>query len=102
MAEAGDKVSISQLCTWFEVPRRTVYYRAIKTRPRVNELLATRIKQLIEKESYAGYRTIAHLLGLNKNTVQRINRIKGWQVRTRPIGFRPRARSMPSVASRPN
>jgi len=78
MAEAGDKVSVRQLCTWFEMPRRTVYYKPVKSGPRVNELLAARIKQVIERESYAGYRTIAHALGLNKNTVQRINRIKGW------------------------
>ena len=102
MAEDGDKVSVCQFCRWFAVPRRTVYYKAVKQAPRVNELLAARIKALIEAEPYAGYRTIAHLLGLNRNTVQRINRLKGWQVRTRPIGFRPRARSMPSVASRPN
>ncbi len=102
MADDGDMVSVCQLCRWFEVPRRTVYYKAVKQAPRVNELLAARIKALIEAEPYAGYRTIAHLLGLNRNTVQRINRLKGWQVRTRPIGFRPRARSMPSVASRPN
>jgi putative transposase len=49
----------------------------------------------------AGYRATAHLLGLNKNTVQRISQPKGWQVRRRPVGKRPRAESMPSVASRP-
>lgn len=91
MAEAGDVVSICQLCRWFDVPRRTFYYRRVKQKPRVNELLAARIKQFIEAHSYAGYPTIAHNLGLNRNTVQRINRIKGWQVRQRPVGFRPRA-----------
>ncbi|WP_158235158.1 hypothetical protein [Comamonas sp. 26] len=49
-----------------------------------------------------GYRTVAHILGLNKNTVQRIFRIKGWQVRKRPVGFRPRIQSLPSVAKAPN
>lgn len=84
MAEAGDVASICQLCRWFDVPRRTFYYRRVKQEPKVNELLAARVKQVIERESYAGYRTIAHALGLNPKTVQRINRIKGWQVKQRP------------------
>ena len=27
----GITVSISKLCRWFEVPRRTVYYRSVKS-----------------------------------------------------------------------
>lgn len=49
-----------------------------------------------------GYRTVAHLLGFSKNTVQRIFQLKGWQVRKRPVGFRPRIQSLPSVAKAPN
>lgn len=30
MADDGDMVSVCQLCRWFEVPRRTVYYKAVK------------------------------------------------------------------------
>lgn len=30
-----------------------------------------------------GYRTVAGLLGMNKNTVQRIFQLKGWQVHKR-------------------
>ena len=37
-----------------------------------------------------GYRTVAALLRFNKNTVQRIFQLKGWQVRKRSVGFRPR------------
>jgi hypothetical protein len=29
----------------------------------------------------------SYLLGMNKNTVQRIFQLKGWQVRKRAIGF---------------
>lgn len=39
------------------------------------------------EEPVIGYRTVAHLLGLNKNTVQLIFQLKGWQVRKRPVGF---------------
>lgn len=49
-----------------------------------------------------GYRTVAHLLGFNKNTVQRVFQLMGWQVRKRPIGFRPRIQALPSVATLPN
>lgn len=37
------------------------------------------IKALIEREPSYGYRTVAHLLGFNKNTVQRVFQMRGWQ-----------------------
>ncbi|MBL3587808.1 hypothetical protein JMM61_21115 [Rhodovulum sulfidophilum] len=43
---------------------------------------------MIEEEPSFGYRTVAWLLGFNKNTVQRIFQIKGWQVRKRAVGIR--------------
>lgn len=60
------------------------------------------IKAMIEESLSFGYRTVAHLLGFNKNTVQCIFQIRGWQVRKRPMGFRPRIQSLPSVAKAPN
>lgn len=102
MATEGHRVSISQLCRWFGVPRRTVYYRSRKAAPRVNPDLAAPIKALIEEEPSFGYRTVAGLLGMNKNTVQRIFQIQGWQVRKRSIGHRPRVEALPSVATRPD
>lgn len=33
----GITVSISKLCRWFEVPRRTVYYRPVKAAPTLQE-----------------------------------------------------------------
>ena len=53
---------------------------------------------MIEKDPSFGYRTVAWLLGLNKNTVLRILQIKGWQVRKRPIGMRPRIEAVPAEA----
>jgi hypothetical protein len=41
------------------------------------------IKALIGAQPSFGYRTAAGLLGMNKNTVQRIFQRKGWQVRER-------------------
>jgi putative transposase len=98
----GFDVSISKLCRWFGVPRRTVYYRPTKAEPKVQERFATPIKAMIEEHPSFGYRTVAHLLGFNKNTVQRIFQLMRWQVKKRPIGFRPRIQALPSVASQPN
>src|SRR3546814_4750298 len=64
--------------------------------------LAGPIKALIEEEPSFGYRTVAGLLDMNKNTVQRIFQIKGWQVRKRAVGKRPRIEALPSVAMAPD
>jgi putative transposase len=98
----GVTVSISQLCRWFDVPRRSVYYRPVKSAPKVDLKFAKPIKALIEQSPSFGYRTVSHLLGFNKNTAQRVFRLMSWQVRKRPIGFRPRIQALPSVATTPN
>jgi putative transposase len=84
------------------VPQRTFYYRSSKAAPKLRDDLVAPVKALIEQEPSYGYRTVAGLLGMNKNTVQRIFQLKGWQVRKRAIGFRPRIQALPSVAERPN
>jgi len=98
----GFKVPLTRLCVWFGVPRRTVYYRATKAVPKVDPRFAEPIKAMIEQEPSFGYRTVAWLLGFNKNTVQRVFQLKGWQVRRRPVGMRPRIEAIPSVATGPN
>jgi putative transposase len=98
----GIAVPLTRLCAWFGVPRRTVYYKPTKAAPQVDPRFAEPIKAMIEQEPSFGYRTVAWLLGFNKNTVQRIFQIKGWQVRKRPIGMRPRIEAVPSVAAAPN
>ena len=98
----GDAVPITKLCAWFGVPRRTVYYKPTKAPPKLDDKFVRPIKALIEEEPSFGYRTVAWLLGFNKNTVQRVFQLKGWQVRKRSIGARPRVEALPSVAQRPN
>lgn len=98
----GLNVSITKLCGWFDVPRRTVYYKSVKSPPKVDPQFADPIKAMIEENPSFGYRTVAWLLGFNKNTVQRIFQIKGWQVRKRPIGHRPRVEALKSIAQAPN
>jgi len=101
LAEGCD-VPLTKLCAWFGVPRRSMYYKPTKSAPKVDPAFAKPIKALIEKEPSFGYRTVAWLLGFNKNTVQRIFQLKGWQVRRRPVGARPRVEALPSVAAAPN
>lgn len=86
----GITVSIARLCAWLGVPRRTVYYKPTKAAPKVDPRFAEPIKAMIEQEPSFGYRTVAWLLGFNKNTVQRVFQLKGWQVRKRAVGMRPR------------
>lgn len=96
----GLAVSVSKLCRWLGVPRRTVYYHSTEKAPIVQERFAQPIRQLIEEHPAFG--TVAHMLGFNKNTGQRVFQLMRWQVRKRPVGFRPRVQAMPSVASAPN
>lgn len=62
----------------------------------------SRVKALIERFPTYGYRRIAAVLGENRKPIQRILQRKGWQVRSRPRGHRPRARAMSSVARWPD
>ena len=46
--------------------------RPVKAAPKLQDRLVSRIKAMIGENPSFGYRTVAHLLGFNKNTVQRI------------------------------
>lgn len=98
----GFEVPITKLCSWFGVAQRSVYYKPSQAALRVDPAFAEPIKALIEEEPSFGYRTVANLLGFNKNTVQRVFKPKGWQVRKRPVGNRPRIEAVPSVAKAPD
>ncbi|MFC7518935.1 IS3 family transposase [Herbaspirillum sp. GCM10030257] len=76
--------------------------QADEVAPKVQDRFAGPIKAMIDEKPSFGYRTVAHLLDSNKNTVQRIFQLRGWQVKKRPIGFRPRVQALPSVAKAPN
>ena len=102
LLDDGIAVPVTKLCAWFGVPRRSVYYKPTKMAPKVDPRFSKPIKDLIDKEPSFGYRTVAWLLGFNKNTVQRVFQIQGWQVRKRQIGMRPRIEAVPSVATAPN
>jgi putative transposase len=102
LATEGKRVSIVKLCTWFGIPRRSVYYRRRQRRYALDPARVARVKALIERFPSYGYRRLAALLGENRKPIQRILQVKGWQVRKRPQGHRPRAHGLPSVTSHPN
>lgn len=56
-----------------QTARLTMYSRPTKAPPTVRTDLAEPIKALIEAELSFGYRTVAGLLEMNKNKVQRIH-----------------------------
>jgi transposase-like protein len=56
LKEDGLTVSISKLCQWFNVPRRTVYYRPQKAPSRLKPAFVEPIKAMIEEEASFGYR----------------------------------------------
>ena len=102
MASESHRVSITKLCRWFGISRRTFYYKPKQRRPKIDEEKVCRIKEKMEAFPTYGYRRLAHLTGINKKAVQRILQLKGWQVRKRPKGHRPRAQAMPSRSHTPN
>ncbi|VVE31557.1 hypothetical protein [Pandoraea anhela] len=55
----GITVSISKLDRWFDVPRRTVYYKPVKAQPKLQARFAEPIKAMIEESPSFGYRTVA-------------------------------------------
>jgi putative transposase len=79
-----------------------MYYKTTKAAPKVQDRFEKPIKAMIDHDPSYGYRTVAGLLNFNKNTVQRIFQIRGWQVKQRLIGFRPRVQAIPSVAHSPD
>ncbi|WP_197457653.1 IS3 family transposase [Snodgrassella sp. CFCC 13594] len=96
------EVSLSRLCAWFGVARHSIYYRPHKKSAVVKACYAELIKQLIEADPSFGYRTVAALLGMNKNTVQRVFQLKGWKFRKCSIGRRPCIQAVPSKAQEIN
>lgn len=83
------EVPLTKHCRRFCVARRSVYDKPSRTMPKVNPAFMEPIKALIEEEPSFGYLTVAHLLGFNKNTVQRIFQLKGWQVRNGLLDIAP-------------
>ena len=102
LQDEGFEVSMVKLCRWFGVARRRVYYRPTKAPALVDTALAAPIQALIEEDPLFGHRTVAGLLGMNKNRVQRSFQLKGRQVRKGAVGRRPHVEALPSAAQAPD
>lgn len=106
MKAEGAEVSIKKLCTWFRVPRSTLYYRPKKASERIpralNPILTEQIRAVIEENPTYGVRRITAVVrrnlqkAVNRKAVHRIMKINGWQVCKKSSGFKKRARQMKS------
>lgn len=48
LAQDGVKGSLIKLCQWFDIPRRTVYYRSTKAAPKAQDLFVKPNKVMVE------------------------------------------------------
>lgn len=93
------------ICRVLRVARSTAYYCEHDRVPIVDDVLAQRIKNLIDAEPYLGYRMVwARLrragLKVNRKAVQRLMQLKGWQCHRRvKKRCSPRVESSPSVTT---
>jgi putative transposase len=103
-------VPVARICRVLELPRSTAYYqsRLPERKPGLDEPLTAKIRALIERFPNFGIRRIwAYLrfrMGelVNRKKVARIMRLKGWTMRQRKTGLRPRVEISRSQAERPD
>jgi len=93
MAKEGYRISITKLCRWFGVSRRTFYYKPVNREKKLDPDKVAKVREKMEQFPTYGYRRLAWLLNMNKKAVQRILQLKGWQVKKRSKGHRPRAKA---------
>ena len=51
----GFAVPLTKLCAWFDVPRRTVYYKPVKSPPKIDPAFEDPIKAMIEERKDVWY-----------------------------------------------
>jgi putative transposase len=52
--EPGVSVPMTKLCEWFDIPRRSAYYKPVKSKPKVQARIAEPIKAMIEENPSFG------------------------------------------------
>src|SRR5665811_1307107 len=108
--EVFPHASERRVCRLLEVPRSAMSDRCSKTQkePTTDHLLTDRIEELIQKHPTFGYRRLWALLrfrdGLlvNRKTVYRILKLKGWFCHERRHTPRPRVKGLRSHAEKSN
>lgn len=110
LAAAGKSPSKKRICQLLTIPRSTSYYHPRKS-GRVTRLdpdLCGRIKKLLDAFPTRGVRFVwaqlrfAQGLLLTRKKVYRIMKERGWTVRQRKAGSRPRVPGSASIAEKPN
>src|SRR5271163_1313820 len=97
-----------RVCKVLKVSRARLRARAVATAvaPRLDEVLAERLRQLITLHPTFGYRRLWALLRfaaglkINRKAVYRVLRLKGWFVHQRTVTPRPRVQDLRSRAQR--
>lgn len=105
----GRAVPLTKLCTWLEVPRATVYYEPReRVRRPVDRVLEFLVYEVIQAYPAFGIRKVWAYLRyrlkekVNRKKVARLMRRKGWTLKQRRKGGRPRVQGWRSIAEKPN
>jgi|GEM_PF-4536818 len=59
MAADGQSVSITKLCRWLGVPRRTFYYKSVNREKKLDSDKVAKVKAKMEEFPTYGYRRLA-------------------------------------------
>ena len=110
LLQAGIEIPLVRLCRTLEVPRSTAYHQPKLERLHrpVDEALAHTIHEIIQAHPTYGIRRVwawlKHRLDqpANRKKIHRLMRIKGWTMRQRAVGKRPRVPGSKSIAPLPN
>lgn len=106
----GVEASVVKVCEVLGVARSTVYYRAraAEKKPALDDGLAFQVRSIIERFPAFGIRRVWAWLRfrmgikVNRKKVARLMRLKGWTVRQRRTGLRPRVAVSESKAENPD
>jgi putative transposase len=110
LLQTGLEIPMTKLCVWLEVPRSTAYHRPKLERLHrpVDEVVARTVYEIIQDHPTFGVRRVWAWLKqrldqpANRKKIHRLMRIKGWTVRQRVVGRRPRVPGSKSIAPLPN
>lgn len=108
--ESGLEIPLARLCRILGVPRSTAYHqpRIERLHRPVDEALARTVHEIIQVHPTYGIRRVwawlKHRLDqpANRKKIHRLMRIKGWTMRQRAVGKRPRVPGSRSIAAQPN
>lgn len=110
LEDEGFKVSIRWLCRVLRIPRSRVYRKhgVRPSRYRLNGRVVKRIRCVIDQHPYFGLRRIHWKVNrdggcrVNRKAIHRVLKLKGWTIKKRPTGMRPRVKGWKSRTNHPD